>query len=283
MALLARCKYDFLDGTITAPTPPCTKDDWLTIHYMLVSWIMNTIDPEVKSLFSNYENAYLLCKDLNERFSVVNGPQIQQLKSDIARCEQSKTMPVAMYFGKLKVLWDELNNYEPLLSCLCGKCECNLGKFHEKRREDERLHQFLMGLCYEYYDQIRSTLLSHDPLQSLNRAFQQISQEERVRCITRVNDERPEVVGFAIHADGRGKGRPDKIDKSGYPEWWTEKFGNKKEGQTNITARQEKTGTSLSSPTVGRGRGGVRAHNVAADVASISREATVLPGFTFKQ
>ncbi|KAK1400875.1 hypothetical protein POM88_000480 [Heracleum sosnowskyi] len=102
MTLLARHKYGFIDVTITDSTPPCTKDDWLTIHSMSVSWIMNTIDHEVKSLLSNYENAYLLWKNLNERFSVVNGPQIQQLKSDIAHCEQSKTMPVSTYFGKLK-------------------------------------------------------------------------------------------------------------------------------------------------------------------------------------
>ncbi|XP_074356025.1 uncharacterized protein LOC141695697 [Apium graveolens] len=230
MALLARRKYRFLDGSITAPSPPCTMDDWLTIHSMLVSWIMNTIDPEVKSLLSNYENAYLLWKDLNERFSVVNGPQIQQLKSDIARCEQSKTMNVATYFGKLK--------------------------------------------------------------------------EKRVRGITRVKDERPEVVGFTVRVDGRGKGRMDKIDKSGlmcshcrksghditncfellgYPKWWIEKFGNKKEGHATLTARPGRVGTSFSPTNAGRGRGGVRAHNVAADVASSSREATMLPGFTYEK
>ncbi|KAK1400807.1 hypothetical protein POM88_000412 [Heracleum sosnowskyi] len=184
---------------------------------------MNTIDPEVKSLLSNYENAYLLWKNLNERFSVVNGPRIQQLKSDIARCEQSKNMPVSTYFGKLKI-------------------------------------------C--------STLLSRNPLPSLNRGFQHISQEERVRSITCVNDERPEVVGFVVLADARGKGRLEKIDKSGlmcshcrkpghdianyfallgYPEWCTEKYG------------------------------GVCALNVAVDSVPSSREATMLPGFTSDQ
>ncbi|KAK1402885.1 hypothetical protein POM88_002490 [Heracleum sosnowskyi] len=168
MALLSRRKYGFLEGTIKSPTPPCTKDDWLTIHSMLVSWIMNTIDPE---------------------------------------------------------------------------CDYNIGKSHEKRREDECLRQFLMGLCSKYYGQIHSTLLSQDPLPSLNRAFQQISQEERVR----------------------------------------EKYGNKRGGHSVLTARQGNTGTSSLSPNVGRGKGGVRALNVAADAVPSSREATILLGFTSDQ
>ncbi|CAO2830439.1 unnamed protein product [Amaranthus hypochondriacus] len=74
VALSSRRKFGFLDGTITDVVPPATKDDWVTIHCMLVSWLMNTIDPEVKSLLSNYDNAKLLWDDLNERFCVVNGP-----------------------------------------------------------------------------------------------------------------------------------------------------------------------------------------------------------------
>ena len=54
MALVGRRKFGFLDGTITTSVPPCTPDDWVTLHSMLVSWIMNTIDPEVKALLSKY-------------------------------------------------------------------------------------------------------------------------------------------------------------------------------------------------------------------------------------
>ncbi|KAJ9549184.1 hypothetical protein OSB04_021727 [Centaurea solstitialis] len=295
MAMIARRKFGFLDGTIKTPKPPCTSDDWATLHSMLVSWIMNTIDPEVKALLSNYENAYVLWKDLQERFSVVNGPRIQQLKSDIARCEQSKTMSVATYFGKLKVLWDELNNYEPILSCSCGKCTCNIGKSHEKRREDEQLHQFLMGLQADFYGQVRSTMLSQDPFPSLNRAFQQICQEERVREISRIKDEQPEVVGFAVRTGASGKGRFDKVDKSGlkcthcqksghsisdcfelkgYPDWWV---GNKKEGQKTIG--RGKATTVRASHTE------ARAHNVAAqtNASGGAGQGSPLPGFTTEQ
>ena len=55
-------------------------------------------------MLSNYDNAKRFQDDLREWFCVVNGPRIQQLKSQITKCEQSKTMTVAIYFGKLKVL-----------------------------------------------------------------------------------------------------------------------------------------------------------------------------------
>ena len=153
VALSSRRKFGFLNGTITTFVPPTTMNDWVVVHYMLVSWLMNTIDPEVKSMLSNYDNAKCLWDDLKERFCVVNGPRIQQLKSQINSCEQTKTMFIAVYLGKLKVLWDELAKLEPLIVCKCGKCECNLGREHEKRRENDQLQQFLLGLYSDYYAQ----------------------------------------------------------------------------------------------------------------------------------
>ena len=130
------------------------------------------------------------------------------------RCEQTKTMSIATYFGKLKVLWDDLAKYEPLISYKCGLCTCGVGKQHETRRENDRLQQFLLGLYSDYYTSLRSNLLSHDPLPSLNRAYQQISQKERVRGISQVRDEKPEVAGFAVRMENRAKPRLSRAEKA---------------------------------------------------------------------
>nr|KYP46964.1 hypothetical protein KK1_031446 [Cajanus cajan] len=127
---------------------------------MLVSWILNTIEPNLRSTISYTENVKDLWEDIKERFSIVNGPMIHQLKQS--------GLTVTAYYGKLKSLWDELDNYEQTPMCQCGSCTCDITSQLDKRREEERLHQFLMGLDDVVYGTVRSNLLANDPLPSLN-------------------------------------------------------------------------------------------------------------------
>ena len=246
-ALEARRKFGFLNGTITSPVSHCTQEDWSTIHAMLISWLMNTIDPEVKSTLSKYKDAKRLWDTLKSRFAMVNGPRIQQIKSAISRCEQTKMMSVATYFGKLTALWEELNTYEPLITCSCCM-NCTAGQEHEKRRDNNRLHQFLMGLHSDYHAQTRANILSQDPLPSLDRAYQLVVQDERVRLAKGLSiDKPPDAVGFAVRTSTTtatqeaSNDQKDRSDKSflfcthckkrghvisgcfeliGYPDWW---------------------------------------------------------------
>ncbi|XP_021728729.1 uncharacterized protein LOC110695808 [Chenopodium quinoa] len=157
LALEARRKFGFLDGSINSLIPPCTQSDWNTIQAMLISWIMNTIDPEIKCTLSKYRDVKRLWDTLKTRFALVNGPRIQQIKSSIAKCEQTKDMSIATYFGKLSTLWEELNHHEPLITCTCCSA-CTAGQQHEKRKEASRLHQFLMGLYSDYYAPLRTNI-----------------------------------------------------------------------------------------------------------------------------
>jgi len=144
-ALRARKKFGFVDGTITRPADNSADiEDWWTINSLLVSWIRNSIEPSLRSTISHVEVAADLWNDIRDRFSVVNGPRIQQIKSEITECKQ-RGMSIVNYYGKLKQLWDELANYDQMPMCECGKCECNLGLEFEKKREEERVHTFLMG------------------------------------------------------------------------------------------------------------------------------------------
>ena len=234
-ALEARRKFVFLDGTITTYSPPCTELDWTTINAMIISWLMNTMDPEVKTSLSKYRDAKRLWDTLKSRFGLVNGPRIQQLKAAISKCEQTKTMSVSTYFGKLTALWEELHRHEPLINCDCCT-RCTAGSQHELRRETSKLHQFLMGLYSEYYAQTRTNILSKDPFPSLDTAYQLVSQDERVRLAKSVHENPPEVVGFSLRSGGQGRGTPVSCSHCkktgheisqcfeiiGYPEWWGE-------------------------------------------------------------
>ena len=120
-------------------------DDWWTIQSMLISWILNTIEPNLRSTVSYAEDAKDLLQDIKDRFSVINGPPIQQLKSELADCKQ-RGMSIVAYYGKLKTLWEELAVYEQILVCTCGKCKCKIGSQLEQQHEKDRVHPFLMEL-----------------------------------------------------------------------------------------------------------------------------------------
>ena len=164
---------------------------------MLISWISNTIDPEIRSSLSKFREAKPFWDHLKQRYAQTNGPRIQQLKSSIAKCEQTKEMPVSVYYGKLHSLWQELDHHEPLISCSISSCNC--GFLHETRREQNQLHEFLMGLNSDFYGPLRTQILSQDPLPNLDRAYQLVTQEERVRKSRLVVDHKPQdVLGFAV-------------------------------------------------------------------------------------
>ncbi|KAH9705236.1 retrovirus-related pol polyprotein from transposon RE1 [Citrus sinensis] len=178
-ALRAKKKFGFVDGT-------------------------NTIELNLRSTVTYTEVAKLLWDDIKERFSVGNGPRVQQLKSELANCKQRGAE------------WD-------------------------KKRDEERLHQFLMGLDEAVYGGVWSHILSTEPLPKLNRAYAIVIQEEQVQSMTRAKEERSEPVAFAVQA---AQGSHDNRDKTsvlcthcnktgheasscfqliGYPEWWGER------------------------------------------------------------
>ncbi|KAA8532542.1 hypothetical protein F0562_032642 [Nyssa sinensis] len=111
-ALRAKKKYGFIDGTVKQPADGSLElEDWWTVNSMLISWVFNTIEPTLCSTISYMENVKDLWEDIKQRFSIGNGPQVQQLRSDLANCKQDG-QAIITYYGRLKTLWDELNNYD---------------------------------------------------------------------------------------------------------------------------------------------------------------------------
>lgn len=180
----ARKKFGFVDGAIEKPAEIAPEiEDWRTVNSMIVSWIFNTIEPMLRSTITYKENAKELWEDIEQRFSITNGPRIQQLKSNLANCKQNGDT-IMNYFGRLKKLWDELNDFDQIPTCTCKGCTCGISVTLNKKREEEKLHQFLMGLDDVQFRTVRSNILSLDPLPNLNRAYQMEVQEERVSVIT---------------------------------------------------------------------------------------------------
>ena len=288
-ALRARKKFGFVDGSIKRPDEGSPDlEDWWTNNSLLVSWIMNTIESGLRSTMSHMEVARDLWEDIRERFSMVNGPRIPQLRAELVECKQRGSIIVS-YFGKLKKLWEELANFEQMPMCKCGLCICNLGAVLEKKREEEKAHQFLMGLDETIYGTVRSNLLAQDPLPNLNRLYSTLIQEERVKIMSRGKEERGEVMSFAMQTDFKSRNRAEGKEKHtvcshcnrtghetdscfqliGYPDWW----GDRARG----TGRGNGRGRGGPRDMFGRGRGGLARAN-ATQIFKEKGDASGLSG-----
>lgn len=180
IALSVKNKIEFVDGSIT---PPPTTDtnrfkSWSRNNNMVISWILNSVSKEISGSVIYLKTADAIWKELKERFQQSNGPRIFQLKRDIMQLTQNQDT-VSTYYTKLKVLWEELSNYN--LHCKCGHCVCGGAK------EIEQTMSFLMGLN-ESYSQIRGQILLMDPIPNVNRIFALVVQEERQRSISNISN-----------------------------------------------------------------------------------------------
>lgn len=172
---------------------------------------------------------------------------------------------IADYFTKLKTLWDELENYQTVRTCTCGGA-----KDLNKHLEEEKIHQFSIGLDSKMYGTVRSNVLSLEPLPTLNKVYAFVAREERQQNTTKgqgsrdLNEEaafkattshnRP---NWSRNQNGpapeppRNAGRPrcshcqklgqekhQRYELVGYPSNWGERRGNRS--------------------SEGRGRGGVK-------------------------
>ncbi|KAG7588955.1 Zinc finger CCHC-type superfamily [Arabidopsis suecica] len=243
-ALRTKRKLGFIDGTLEKPTKDDEIEQWEVVNSMLIAWIMNTIEPTLRTSISMVDEAQALWEDLKLQFSAGNGPRISELRADIANCRQNGDT-VMVYYGRLKKMWDELAIYKPIRSCSCGELAAQL----EEDRNEERTNTFLNGLD-----------------STTNR------------------DATPEAVGFAVQAAQRGQtsnfyrekdvtcthcgkyghAKADCFQIIGLPEWWGER------GRDYNDRGRGGRGRGGRGGRFGRGRGsGGRANAVTGVQANI--------------
>ncbi|KAK4425256.1 hypothetical protein Salat_1719500 [Sesamum alatum] len=253
-AFLAKRKQGFLEGKYPKPTDDSEEiEDWWSVNSMLVAWIFQSIEPTLRSTITYYDTMKELWEDLKQRFFIGNGPHL-------AKCKQDG-QSIAGYFGRMKVIWEELSNYVKPPMCTCGKYTCNLVSEWDKQLEAERVHQFLMGLDDDVYGTIRSNIIAQEPLPPLNRTYALIIQEERHRALTRTRDVRTEAVSFTVQGPKsapssatnvvcKSCGKPVHEINScfkiiGYPEWWSTGRGKGSERGRNTNSTGHGKGKSV--------------------------------------
>ncbi|KAK9707259.1 hypothetical protein RND81_07G184500 [Saponaria officinalis] len=285
-SLQAKRKYGFIEGKISKPTTPEKLEDWMVVHSMLVAWLLNTIEPSIRSTLSYYDDAQALWTHLKQRFCVVNGTRIFQLKAALGECRQARDEDVSAYFGRLFHIWDEMTTYIKTPTCKCGKCTCSIETQVNQLRDEKYLHHFLFGLD-NAYSTIRSQLLAQEPLPHVDVAYQRVAQDKSLRRgdFSTRNTNRDNLMAFKINFNGRNKNKTtDHSSKfcrhcnqnghdvttcfqiHGYPDWWGDRpklgrgssrddskagrgDGHGKGGITNTSVRAHKVGNGASSST----------------------------------
>ena len=102
LALGAKKKTGFIDGTSKQPDPPGNEyDEWISNDCMVRSWLLNAISKDIVGAFIFSTTARELWLELEEHFGESNRPLIYQLQRQIASINQGDSS-LSKYYTKLK-------------------------------------------------------------------------------------------------------------------------------------------------------------------------------------
>ncbi|KAM6574178.1 hypothetical protein CsatA_022505 [Cannabis sativa] len=177
LSIGARNKTPFLDGTLLQPPPEDPLlTSWLRCNQMVMSWILHSVSPEIKSSIMYLETAAAMWTELNNRFNQGNGPRIFELNESLIYLHQGEDS-VSTYFTKLTAIWDEINQLRPRIPCTCAAATQRQAQINH-----DQVLQFLTGLN-ESFHSVRAQILLYDPWPPLNKVFSMIVHQERQRSL----------------------------------------------------------------------------------------------------
>ncbi|XP_062093821.1 uncharacterized protein LOC133799845 [Humulus lupulus] len=167
ISIAAKNKTPFIDGSLSRPPPSDPNfNSWVQCNNIVMAWLLQSVSQEIAAIIMFQDSARYMWHDLHERFNQGNGPRIFQLQTSVHSIKQGDS-DVNTYFTRLKALWDELKEFQPIVPCscgyTCGVIERLLGYYTR-----DQILQFLIGLN-DSYNPIRAQILLYDPLPPLSR------------------------------------------------------------------------------------------------------------------
>ncbi|XP_019087493.1 PREDICTED: uncharacterized protein LOC109127342 [Camelina sativa] len=194
---------------------------------------------------------------LKQRFSTSDDTQVHQLRAELAACRQ-EGQTVEEYFGKLKVYWDDLSDFEAAFTCSRGNDRCSSMTKYCKIQDKTFIHQFLMGLNNSRFGTARSNLLSRLGELTLESVYSHMKQEETHLNTTQRTHDKSSVIGFSAtaaaitklntsmtctHCGRTGHEKQQCFKLVGYQGWWGEQLtlgrGNSCRGRGSVRGRNK--------------------------------------------
>lgn len=141
-ALSAKNKVEFIDGSIPEPQKSDrTYDAWRRCNNIVVSWIAHSISTQIRQSILWMDKAKEIWRDLKSRYSQGDLLRISDLQQEAASMKQGD-LSVTEYFTKLRIVWDELENFRPDPVCSCTvRCTYSALTVISQRKLEDRAIQ----------------------------------------------------------------------------------------------------------------------------------------------
>ncbi|XP_010687129.1 uncharacterized protein LOC104901275 [Beta vulgaris subsp. vulgaris] len=115
LGLSSRNKLGFVDGSLKCPAP--TDVDykaWQRCNDLVLGWLLFSLEKNVAKSVWFCKTAKDLWKDLEERYGHTSATQQFTLEQSLSELHQEKNEPIYVFFTKIKAIWDEMDNIDPL-------------------------------------------------------------------------------------------------------------------------------------------------------------------------
>lgn len=188
---------------------------------MVIAWLLNSLSKDIAESVIYSQTAEELWNELEQRYGQADGAKLFQLQRELNNISQD-TNDVAVYFTKLKRIWDQMKVLNTFMTCSC-ECKCGAKSHNQKMNEDQKLIQFLMGLN-EGYSGVRGNILMMKPLPSTAHAYSIILHEESQREVHSASQVCTESSVFNVNA----------------PKWNRQKSNTEYRANNQISATTEK-------------------------------------------
>lgn len=196
ISLSSKTKLGFMDGSIEEPvTTSPLYTAWSRCNDLIISMLLFNLDTIIARSVLYFQTAREIWIDLEERYGYVSGPQVFSLEQQIASFTQG-SQSISEFFIELKALWDKLSMANPLPTCTCNNCTCNLTQKIYKLQQDHRLMQFLMKLG-DQFTTARGNILMLNPLPTLSHAYKLLVQEERHKELSALSQSSNDAIALA--------------------------------------------------------------------------------------